>query len=53
MSILPTQPRTRFRPGSNLDLSKGDLPADVLGRLLKDIADLGLFILISELDVKE
>jgi endo-1,4-beta-xylanase len=38
---------------AHLDLSKGVLSADVLGRFLKDIADLGLFIVISELDVKE
>jgi endo-1,4-beta-xylanase len=38
---------------AHLDLSKGPLAADALGRLLKEIADLGLFILISELDVKE
>jgi endo-1,4-beta-xylanase len=38
---------------AHLDLSKGILPADVLGRFLEDIADLGLFIVISELDVKE
>ena len=38
---------------AHLDLSKGILPADVLGRFLKEIADLGLFIVISELDVKE
>jgi endo-1,4-beta-xylanase len=29
------------------------MPANVLGRFLKEIADLGLFIVISELDVKE
>lgn len=38
---------------AHLDLSKGTLSADVLGRFLKEIADLGLFIVISELDVKE
>jgi len=38
---------------AHLDLSKGALSADVLGRFLKEIADLGLFIVISELDVKE
>jgi len=38
---------------AHLDLSKGILPADVLGRFLEDIGDLGLFIVISELDVKE
>lgn len=38
---------------AHLDLSKGVLSTDALGRLLKEIADLGLFIVISELDVKE
>jgi len=38
---------------AHLDLSKGVMPANVLGRFLKEIADLGLFIVISELDVKE
>jgi endo-1,4-beta-xylanase len=38
---------------SHLDLAKGGLSADVLGRFLKEIADLGLFVVISELDVKE
>lgn len=38
---------------AHLDLSKGVLSADVLNRFLKDVADLGLFILITELDVKE
>jgi len=38
---------------AHLDLAKGGLSADVLGRFLKDIADLGLFIVITELDVKE
>jgi endo-1,4-beta-xylanase len=38
---------------AHLDLSKGVLSADVLGRFLKEIADLGLFVVISELDVKE
>ena len=38
---------------AHLNLSKGPLATDGLSRLLKDIADLGLFILISELDVKE
>ena len=38
---------------AHLDLAKGGLSADVLGRFLKEIADLGLFIVISELDVKE
>ena len=38
---------------AHLDLSKGPLATDALSRLLKEIADLGLFILISELDVKE
>jgi endo-1,4-beta-xylanase len=38
---------------AHLDLSKGALSADVLARFFKDIADLGLFIIISELDVKE
>ena len=38
---------------AHLDLSKGTLSADVLGRFLKEVADLGLFIVISELDVKE
>ena len=38
---------------AHLDLSKGVLAADALGRFLKEIADLGLFIAISELDVKE
>lgn len=37
----------------HLDLSKGSLSADVLGRFLQEIANLGLFIVISELDVKE
>jgi endo-1,4-beta-xylanase len=38
---------------AHLDLSKGPLATDALSRLLKEIADLGLFILVSELDVKE
>lgn len=38
---------------AHLDLSKGALSTDALRRLLKDIADLGLFIVVSELDVKE
>jgi endo-1,4-beta-xylanase len=38
---------------AHLDLSKGTLSAAVLGQFLKEIADLGLFIVISELDVKE
>jgi len=38
---------------AHLDLSKGVMPADVLRQFLKEIADLGLFIVISELDVKE
>src|SRR5215510_1794548 len=38
---------------AHLDLSRGPLAAVALSRLLKEIADLGLFILISELDVKE
>ena len=38
---------------SHLDLSKGRLSADGLGRFLKEIEDLGLFVVISELDVKE
>jgi endo-1,4-beta-xylanase len=38
---------------AHLDLSKGTLSADGLGHFLKEIADLGLFVVISELDVKE
>jgi endo-1,4-beta-xylanase len=38
---------------AHLDLSKGALSADGLGRFLKEIEDLGLFVAISELDVKE
>ena len=38
---------------AHLDLAKGVLSTDALRRLLKEIADLGLFIVISELDVKE
>jgi endo-1,4-beta-xylanase len=38
---------------AHLDLSKGALATDALQRLVQEIADLGLFILISELDVKE
>lgn len=39
---------------AHLDLTKGSaLSEDVLGRFLKEIADLGLFIVVSELDVKE
>ena len=38
---------------AHLDLSKGPLATEALRWLLKEIADLGLFILISELDVKE
>ncbi|MFO1162610.1 MAG: endo-1,4-beta-xylanase [Reyranellaceae bacterium] len=38
---------------AHLDLSKGALSTDALRRLLKEIADLGLFIVVSELDVKE
>ena len=38
---------------AHLDLSKGALAVDGLGRLLKEIEDLGLFIVITELDVKE
>jgi hypothetical protein len=35
---------------AHLDLSKGALSATVLGQFLKEIADLGLIIVISELD---
>jgi endo-1,4-beta-xylanase len=38
---------------AHLDLSKGVLSTDALRWFLKEIADLGLFIVISELDVKE
>lgn len=38
---------------AHLNLSKGNLSADGLGRFLYEIASLGLFVLISELDVKE
>ena len=38
---------------AHLDLSKGALSADGLGRFIKELDDLGLFVVISELDVKE
>lgn len=38
---------------SHLDLAKGRFAAEAYARFLRDIADLGLFIVVSELDVKE
>ncbi len=38
---------------SHLDLAKGRFAAGAYTRFLRDIADLGLFIVVSELDVKE
>lgn len=38
---------------AHLDLSKGPLRPEILGPFLREIADLGLFISITELDVKE
>ena len=38
---------------AHLDLSKGQFRADIYAQFLRNIADLGLFIVITELDVKE
>jgi endo-1,4-beta-xylanase len=38
---------------SHLDLAKGPFPAETFARFVQTIAEFGLFIVVSELDVKE